>query len=340
MGTSDRAGERREWRIAHVTHESPEAQKAEAIRFWQGDFLWASRSRLEAPWGGETYGLAVAFSGDRCVGTTSYTVSARGQGVLSQVFTDPEWRGLGIATATVREAVEAFRARGGRAMYLAAWKDWVRAIYMKAGFARVGTMGERHAFKLTLDPSGADERLFRPDQRTRIRAMGADDQGDLSSLFNARHPCVVKHYHLGCYLGSHFEPEFYTLRRGAEREGFRALALDGEETVVGFGTVMLSERRHEGHIGILDLLLHENYGRHAPDMVEALEEGCPLERLLAFAEEHEQGRRRLLERMGYRAVGRLEGHLRIDEGRYSLVIYEKAIAGGGPDPGAVGRPGA
>ena len=319
------------WRIMHVTYESPEEQKREVLRLLRlwggGDPLWLRtfRCRLKKPLGDEVFGLAAAFVGDRCVGTTAYTISGRGQGILSGVFTDPDFRRQGIGTATVREAAEAFRRYGARAAYLAAWEDWVRDMYRKVGFVRVGTMGERHAFKLTLDPSGEDEHLFRSGQHTRIRPMEIGDQGDLSSLFNTKHPCVVKHYELGCFLGSHFEPEFYRLQRHAEEEGFRALVLDGEETILGFGTVIPSSRRHQGHTGVLDLLIHPNYASRTDEMIRMLENGCGLERLSVYLGDSEENKRRAFERAGYREVTRLGRQLKIGTEYYDLMMWQKSV---------------
>ena len=320
------------WQIVHVTYRSPEEEKREVVRLlglWgdEDNSLWlkAFRSRLERPWGNEVYGLAGAFVGGRCVGTTAYTISGRGQGILSGVFTDPEFRRQGIGTATLRAAVEAFRRYGARAVYLAAWAEWTRDMYRGVGFARVGTMGERHAFKLTLDPAGEDGCLFRPDQRTRIRPMEIGDQADLSALFNAQHACVVKHYERGCFLGSHFEPEFYALRDGVDRAGIRAIVLDGKETILGFGTVVPSPRRHEGHTGVLDLLVHPNYAGWTDEMIGRLEDGCGLERLSVVLADSEEEKRLAFERAGYRRIARFERQLKVGTAYYDLTMYGKEI---------------
>ncbi len=315
------------WRLRHVTHTSSEKGQEEVLRFSQGDYVWATRSRLDAPWGDEVYGFVGAFSGDRCVGTTSYTISPRRQGILSQVFTDSDFRGQGVGTATVREAINAFQRYGARAVYLASAKEWVREMYRKVGFVFVGAMAQRHAFKLTLDPSGEDRVLFRSGQQTGIRPMQADDQADLSALFNTQHPCVVKHYGLGCFLGSHFEGEFYTLRRQTEMKGFRAFVLDGEETVLGLGTIMPSSRRHEGHRGILDLLVHSNYASLTGEALAALEADCGLEFLSVYVEDSEEEKRRIFEGAGYRKVARLERQIVVENVACNLTMYEKQIRG-------------
>ncbi len=322
-------------RIIRVDHRSSGQEKEQVCRFWDSSYLAMTRSRLESPWDGERYCFAAMFDGERCVGTASCTVSARGQGILSQVYTDPEYRNRGICKATVNAAIYVFRDCGARAVYLAAWSDWIRNIYCNAGFVRVGMMGERHAFKLTLHDTGRDDVLFRSGQRTAFRPMGKGDQGDLTALFNAAHPVVVKHYDLGCFLGSHFEGEYYTLQNQTvtgivaeekkEKKGFRALVLDGEETILGFGTIIPSSRRHEGHAGTLDFLLHQSYWRKAGELLERLEENCELDHLSVFVEKGEQNKHDLLKRSGYVPLAELDRHLEIAGTFYDLVKYRKSI---------------
>ena len=309
--------------IRHVNYCSPEGDKREVMKFSSGAYSRMTESRLEGPWGGESYGLAAAFVGEQCIGKSAYTVSARGQGIMAQVFTDEEYRGQGIARATIGAAIEGYRGHGARAAYLAAWEDWKRGLYQSFGFEFVGAMGERHAFKLTLEPSGRDEVLFAPGQAVRMRPMAAGDQGDLSALFNARYGGVVKHYEQGCFLGSHFEGEFYTLRE--ERTGFEGVVLDGEETILGFGTIIPSERRHETHRGVLDLLVHPNYADRFAEVLDRLHRESRMEVVTAFVEEAEEERRQAFERAGYRAVGRLEDCLRIGDEVFNLTIYEKRL---------------
>ena len=313
------------YQIRHVTHCSTETDKQEALKFSSGTYLQATRSRLEAQWGDEAYGLAAAFSGSLCIGTSAYTVSSRGQAILAQVFTHPDHRGQGIARATIAEAIEGGRRHGARVYYLAAWEDWKRALYKGFGFRFVGAMGERHAFKLVLDPSGEDAALFAKGQNANIRSMGDGDQADLCSLFNAQQHGPVKHYELGCYLGSHFEGEFYSLAYEFEGTGLRCVVLDGEETILGFGTVIPSRLRHQGHRGVLDLLVHPNYAHLLPDVLDALHQGCPLDLLTAYVEDSDDVRRSALEQAGYADVGRLAGWLRVGDRNLDVTVYEKVL---------------
>lgn len=324
-----------EWRIVHVDHRSSENEKKEVSKYWEGLYSWMTASRLEKPWEGETYGFAAAFIGDICVGTTSYVISARGQGILSQVHTDINHRGKGIGAATVDEAVSAFEKHGARAVYLASWAQWIRQIYMKRGFVNVGNMGQRGSFKLTVNPSGEDANLFRAGQKAAFRPMNEGDQCDITSLFCAKHDCVVKSYELGCYLGSYFEGEFYVLRNQKvegvipeerkDKKGFKAIVLDGEETILGLGTIIPSSRRHEGHSGIIDFLVHPVYFDRSADMIAHLEEGCELDHLSCFIEKHEDVKRELLKKAGYIKKADLERQLVIGEEAFDLELWRKTF---------------
>jgi len=322
-----------DWNIKHITHNSPIMEKKQVLAFLE-DYPWSTQSRLTEPWDGETFGIVTAFYNDQIIGTISYTISARGQGILSQVFVAPDQRGKGLATVLIDQTVRTFRDNGARTVYLAAWSDWIRNMYRRVGFELAGTMGERHAFKLTLNDSGRDENLFRPGQPTVIRPMGAGDQTDITSLFNTKHPWVVKHYELGCYLGSHFEGEFYILRNRPivgvvpeERKvqpGFQAFVLDGEETALGFGTIIPSTRRHEGHSGTIDLLVHERYFDQFPALLDRLETANELANLATFIEKREDRKRHAIEAAGFTKTADLPDKLRIKDDRFDLEMYTKS----------------
>ena len=311
------------WLIKFVDHTSSEHEKREVLKFWTGDYTWATSSRLSAPWGNETYGFVAAFDGPKCVGTTSHTISPRGLGILSQVYTDPDYRGQGIATATVGETVSIFRRHNTRAAYLASGQEWVWQLYRKFGFEFVGAMGRRHGFKLTLDPAGEDNSLYRKGQVTTQRTIRPDDQGDICALFNAGHSCVVKHYALGCYLGSYFEGEFYTLKQMEGAKGYGSTILDGEETVLGLATILPSDRRHQNHRGVLDWLVHPEYYDHTQEMLDNILSNCELKSLDAYADTSEEARQELLERNQFTQIGCLKDQVRIEDDSFTFLQYRK-----------------
>ncbi|MBN1294816.1 MAG: GNAT family N-acetyltransferase [Candidatus Latescibacteria bacterium] len=321
------------WQLKHITYQSPQEDKDQVKDLWEGLYIWATNSRLNEPWENEKYGFVAAYIDNTCVGTTSYTISARGQGILSQVQTQEQYRGRGIASSIMSEVMDTFRKNGARAVYLAAWDEWIRNIYRKFGFVNVGNMGKRGAFKITLTDAGKDEILFRADQQVTIRPLGIGDQTDITSLFCTQHPCVVKNYELGCYLGSYFEGEFFILQNQVvqgivpeerkPKKGYRCFVLDGEETILGLGTVIPSSRRHEGHTGIIDMLIHPAYSALTQDMLDKLEENCELDHLTAYIEENESTKREFYEKNGYKKLTELEKQLTIGEESFNLMMYRK-----------------
>jgi len=307
-----------------ITHASAEERKREIARFWPGIYEWMTLSRLSEPWGEERYMLIAAYEDDRCAGTTGALISKRGQATLTQVFTHSDYRGRGVAKLTLRKAMEIFREEGARVIFLAAWEEWIWNIYEKVGFTFAGRMGQRHAFKCVMDPSGSDENLFRPGQKTEIRPMRPDDQCDLASLFVACHSNVVKHYGLGCFLGSYFEGEFFTLMQQKDNPTQRAIVLDGEETIAGFATILPSTRRHEDHGGILDILVHPHYSEHERELLDRLESENVLEHLDVYIAPSETERRAFFESSGYQRLVRLERQLKIQPDYYDLDLYRKS----------------
>ncbi len=322
--------------IRNVTHKSPQSEIKQVCDIQEGLYYEAVSSRLKKPWDNEIFGYVAAFDGDKVVGTTSYTVTPRGQGILSDVTTNENYRGQGIAKRVLAETMETFKREGARAVYLAAWDEWIRNIYRKYGFVNVGNMGGRGSFKLTINESGEDKVLFRPDQKATLRPMGIGDQADIASLFCADHgSLVVKNYELGCYLGSYFEGEFYVLQNQVvkgviseedrPKKGYRSVVLDGEETILGFGTIIPSSRRHENHLGIVDIFIHENYKEHSKAMLEKLEENNELEIAYAYVEENEKDKIELFESAGYKKLTMLEKYLIIADESFNLLLFKKNL---------------
>jgi ribosomal protein S18 acetylase RimI-like enzyme len=69
--------------------------------------------------------------------------AAEGVGELDQVYTAPEHRGAGLASAVVRAAIAASRERGDELTYIVAdAEDWPFRLYERLGFEMVGTRYE------------------------------------------------------------------------------------------------------------------------------------------------------------------------------------------------------
>ena len=118
-------------------------------------------------------------------------------------------------------------------------------------------------------------------------------------------------------------PQTEAQKEAKEKKGFRAIVLDGEETILGLGTVIPSSRRHEHHTGILDFLVHPNYANRTSEMLDRLDQDCGLDHLTVYVEVNEENKRRTLERAGYKKHATLERQLCIGSDYFDLVSYRK-----------------
>jgi predicted N-acetyltransferase YhbS len=116
----------------------------ESAAFGDGDWTAEKAQEIADRYSSDadTVGYVVAHIADDLVGTIRIfmrTVPYAGRtvrlGGLGGVATHPDWRGRGIAEATVSVAMEALRQRGSEVAYLCALPELGRRLYAKAGFA-------------------------------------------------------------------------------------------------------------------------------------------------------------------------------------------------------------
>ena len=133
-----------------ATHETltPEELAAfdavQAVAFGEGDWTAEKAQEIADRYGSdaETVGYAVAAIEGETVGAirllmrdVPYAGRTVRLGGIGGVATHPDWRGRGIAEATLFAAMEALRGWGGEVAYLCALPELGRRLYAKAGFA-------------------------------------------------------------------------------------------------------------------------------------------------------------------------------------------------------------
>ncbi len=103
---------------------------------------WASNDRYGSD---DKVGYALTHVGDRLVGgmlllerALPYGGRTVRLGGIGGVATHPDWRGRGIAEATLRAAMDDLRRRGAEVAYLCAVPELGRRLYAKVGFAPLG----------------------------------------------------------------------------------------------------------------------------------------------------------------------------------------------------------
>ena len=116
-------------------------------------------------------------------------VEDREVGVICDVLTRPDQRGLGIASALMRAAVNQFDRHGGRAIYLGTLREeqsW--RVYERVGFEwfHGGVMR-----RVSGSPAEFDATHFAPGQSTHVRRARWGDLPGVSALFTAPYESVA-----------------------------------------------------------------------------------------------------------------------------------------------------
>jgi GNAT superfamily N-acetyltransferase len=116
-------------------------------------------------------------------------------GAFGYVLTDPPARGLGIARALTRAAVERFWATGGRALYLGTAEPTAQRVYAESGFRPYNGLVMR-AVRPDLDAAAFDAAHFAPDPSARIRDVGPGDLAGFTALLAAPEPraWTIRHF--------------------------------------------------------------------------------------------------------------------------------------------------
>jgi putative acetyltransferase len=104
------------------------------------------RAEVEDPgtaFAGDT--VLVALAAGTAVGCVVVTAPAEGRSEVKRLWTDPAFRGRGIASALLRAAVTASAAAGARAVRLSvwSWRTGAIALYERLGFTVTESWDER-----------------------------------------------------------------------------------------------------------------------------------------------------------------------------------------------------
>ncbi|MFJ3830340.1 GNAT family N-acetyltransferase [Streptomyces sp. NPDC090046] len=126
-------------------HLRTQAEKGEAVAGVE-EVPGRYRAEIADPrtaFAGDT--VLLAMSGDTAVGCLVVTAPAEGRSEVKRLWTDPEFRGLGIASRLVAAALAQAAESGTCAVRLSVWK-WragAIALYERLGFARTESWDER-----------------------------------------------------------------------------------------------------------------------------------------------------------------------------------------------------
>lgn len=247
--------------------------------------------------------------------------------ILGHVWTRPDQRRQGIATALIRRALAEFRQEGGRAMYLCTDNPHAFRLYYKAGFRPLIGDGMRY---LAPGQEDFDGTYFAYTGPARVRPGTWGDLARVSALYNQPAPrWLIKDYPRGVYRDIRYERHYIEVWKPAsEGRGTVLLLETGEKRVVGIASLAESGTYREQHVQTLDFWACPAYLRQIPDLLAALVELASsgnAEVVQAYVADVDTGKQDLLCACGFRQEARLHGRLRARDRRVDLLVYSRSL---------------
>ena len=261
------------------------------------DSLRAIRQRLEgmyAPHCVDRYFIGEVEG--RIVGQAWYGLPRVGTGVgnFGHVYTEPDWRGQGIASEIVRVLVDDFNAEPtGKCLLCSAGADAGR-IYRKYGFEFIPPTATSGAMGLVKGETFAEleERYFAPGQPVTVREGHSGHRHDVDRMMDFSPAWIEarRHWH-SVFIGSSVPTYIATLHQVEDGRGLLTVLQTEAGSVVGYAYVLNLGSVHEQHLRTLDFAVHPHYLTAAGTLLHetlarALQaDGAPIHAFVAACDE-------------------------------------------------------
>lgn len=251
-------------------------------------------------------------------------VETNGVGFLGHVWTESVDRGRGASSALMEMALEDFRKRGSRALFLGTDFDsppW--HFYHRRGFQAIEA-GSGY-MELYFQRKDEFEAAWFGSGESRIEQLGWPDWPASVPLFAGPWPGVVRM--AGMQLVGRRSPEEPLLpslryRLGGERGCVRVLRAADGGAVLGMASWMPDPLWREA--SVLDVYCHPQWWHRADDLLQALP--LPSNSLVAYADANFAAKVNALERAGFARQGSLPKWVAVDAARFTgadVAIYTR-----------------
>ena len=307
--------------------EPPLREYAERIQYWWRDV----RAMLVSGELAET-SLDRFFVGEldgEYVGSMTYATprDTRDLAILGMVWTRPDRRRQGIATALLLRVLTDFRAGGGVAMYLCTNDPHAFQLYHKAGFRPLVGDGMRY---LAPESEAFDETFYAHTGPATVRPGTWGDLARVSALYNQPEPdWLIKDYPRGVYRDIRYERHYIQVWKPASQGRGTVLLLEtGQKRVVGIASLIEGDNYYEQHVQTLDFWACPAYLHQIPDLLAALGERASdssAEIVQAYVAETDTVKRDLLLACGFQREARLRDRLRAGDRRVDLLVFCRSL---------------
>ena len=221
--------------------------------------------------------VALARVGGDAVGTASIAFACEHPriGVVEDVMTREDFRGLGIAATLTEGLVQRAWEAGCRVVYLGNSPRQV-SVYEKIGFRRLFGAVMRRPAPGETEP---EKDFFAPGQQTSVRPANWGDLPGVACLMAQPMENLCLDFLRGLVSPRYAPPlrcvsNFTSLWYGVEAVGGSLLTLEGEDPhrVLGLGSITPGSAPLRGHSAVIDALAHDNYAQGIRDLLDRLVE--------------------------------------------------------------------
>lgn len=198
------------------------------------------------------------------------TVEYQGVGILGHVFTAPEHRRKGACKGVMKNQMEDFRNRGGRALYLGTGYD-SHAYYIYASFGFQSVYPRSGFMRYWTNPDF--EGHYFSKSQVHVKSVEWHDWGRITALTGIVGYDFLRSVDFGIYGPTSFEGGFLGFKHKLETsEHYLAANLLETETesVVGFLT-LVRDRRWRPESYMVDIFVHPDYWEEAELLLDSVE---------------------------------------------------------------------
>lgn len=300
-----------------LTHWIPLADSLYVSRSLAGNFL-------------ET-GLDLYFTGwvdDRLVAHVGYQtpVDAPHLASLGWVYTEPNYRGLGISDYLTSHTLDYFEANGGRCMQLGTANPIANRLYAKHGFFDYHGHVMRRLHKEEARDS-FDAQLFAATGPALVRDVVWGDASKIAMLYAAPHPWFCKDYaeHLFALPPHRYFSVFTSLMIRTEQKQGAMLVLESpHKMAVGAANLLPVDSLAQRHTAMLDFLIRPEYRGQGETLLQAAVErarAIPVEILWLHIAACDDEKKALAQAVGFRHTATQAGQLRTADRTVDLQLY-------------------
>lgn len=197
-----------------------------------------------------------------------------GIGNFGHVYTEPEWRGHGIASEIVRVLVDHFNADPAGQCLLCSAGAGAGRIYQKFGFQFIPPTAESGPMCL-LKPEAAasfadyEQRYFTPDLPVIVREGHVGYRHDLDRMMDFSPAWIEarRRWH-SAFIASAVPTYMDALHKVEDGRGLLTVLQTSAASIVGYAFVLNLGSRHEQNLMTCDFALHPNYLSQARKLLD------------------------------------------------------------------------